>query len=75
MRRIVLKRALTLLKVEPDAGLAAQVLHVFAMGAMPALLGVLTLISVIFWQDRYTPVNPGAAAFKVLEAPPGSTGV
>ena len=55
-----MKRALALLQAEPDAGLAARALHVFAMGAMPVLLAVLTLISAIFWQDRYSPDDPGA---------------
>ena len=68
-----MKRALALLKAEPDAGLAARALHVFAMGAMPVLLAALTLVSMIFWQDRYSPEDPAATSVKVLEAEPGQT--
>ena len=66
-----MKRALALLRAEPDAGLAARALHIFAMGAMPVLLAVLTLISMIFWQDRYSPEDPAVTPLKVLEAEPG----
>ena len=66
----MLTRVLALLKAEPDGGTAARALHVFALGAMPALLAVLTLVSVIFWQDRYAPEGPGPASFKVVESQP-----
>ncbi|HET9025654.1 MAG TPA: hypothetical protein VFN64_13845, partial [Burkholderiaceae bacterium] len=66
----MLKRALAFLKAEPDGGLAARALHVFALVAMPALLAVLTLVSVIFWQDRYSPEGPGPTSFKMMEAQP-----
>lgn len=66
-----MKRTLALLQAEPDAGLAARALHIFAMGAMPVLLAVLTLISVVFWQDRYSPEAPAVTPLKVLEAEPG----
>ena len=67
----MVKRALSLLRAEPSAGLAARALHVFAMGAMPVLLAVLTLFSVIFWQDRFSREDPGATPVKVLEGQPG----
>jgi len=67
----VLKRIVVALQAQLDGGPAARALQAFAVGAMPAVMAVLTLISAVSWQDRYAAEAPAASPFKVLEALPG----
>jgi diguanylate cyclase (GGDEF)-like protein/PAS domain S-box-containing protein len=69
----MLRRALSFLQVQFEAGPATRALHAFAIGAVPAVMAVLTLTSIVFWPDRYAADSPAALPLKVVEAERGQT--
>ena len=69
----MLRRALSSLQDQLERGLATRALHAFAIGAVPAVMAVLTLTSIVFWQDRYAAESPVALSLKVVEAERGTT--
>ena len=64
-------RALGRLRREADEGFAARALHFLALGLMPAAMAALTLVSLIFWQDRFPADGANAVPLKVIQASPG----